>query len=201
MSIYSAEEPPTLPRQRSKAAPCLPAMNAAFPADDLHERTLGMLTLQLLGGHPEDVIAATDRLISAMRDFEHPSNMRDLRILRSLAELDLGSDAGNRAPATVTALHFARRIFPILNRQLSMDWISSLPPDCRTWPETAPSLTPREAEIVDLTARGLSNQEIAEQLWISEGTVKKHQSNLFRKLEVRNRTEAVAKARHFGLLL
>jgi DNA-binding CsgD family transcriptional regulator len=165
-------------------------MYAAFPADADHNRMLGRLTLQLLDGHPEDVLAVTDRLIGAIREAEHPSEARDLRILRSLAELDLGAgDAGDRAPAAATALHFAQRIFPKLARQLSMGSISPVA-----------ALTPREIEIVALTARGFSNQEIARQLWISEQTVKKHQSNLFRKLDVRNRTEAVTKARHFGLL-
>lgn len=202
MSIYSAEKPQTFPRQRSKASPSLPTMYAALPpAEADHNRMLGRLTLQLLDGHPEDVIAVTDRLIGAMREAEHSLEARDLRILRSLAELELcAGDAGDRAPAAATALHFAQRIFPKLARQLSMGSISPVAPGHRARPSTAPALTPREIEIVDLTARGFSNLEIARLLWISEQTVKKHQSNLFRKLEVRNRTEAVTKARHLGLL-
>jgi DNA-binding CsgD family transcriptional regulator len=59
-------------------------------------------------------------------------------------------------------------------------------------PTHAERLTAREAEIFDLVAVGLSNADIAERLWISPGTVKKHLDNIYAKLGVRNRTAAVA---------
>ena len=49
-------------------------------------------------------------------------------------------------------------------------------------------------------ARGASNQEIAEQLVITVGTVKSHINHILGKLEAHNRTEAVARAREWGLL-
>jgi DNA-binding NarL/FixJ family response regulator len=55
--------------------------------------------------------------------------------------------------------------------------------------ETSP-LTSREAEILDLAAAGYTNGRIARELWITEQTVKFHLSNTYRKLGVRNRTEA-----------
>jgi DNA-binding NarL/FixJ family response regulator len=61
-------------------------------------------------------------------------------------------------------------------------------------------LTERESEVLRALARGLSNREIAAQLWITEGTVKNHVSNLFAKLEVRDRTQAVLKAQALGLI-
>lgn len=62
-------------------------------------------------------------------------------------------------------------------------------------------LTGREREIMSLTAQGLSNPEIAVQLYVSAGTVKKHLYNAFGKLGARNRWEAVSTARSLGLLL
>jgi DNA-binding CsgD family transcriptional regulator len=58
----------------------------------------------------------------------------------------------------------------------------------------------REYEVLELIAHGLSNQEIADKLFVSLHTVKTHSSNLFIKLEVRRRTQAVRRAKELGLL-
>lgn len=55
----------------------------------------------------------------------------------------------------------------------------------------AEALSPREMEVLDLTAKGKSNADIARELFLSEHTVKTHLYNLFRKLGVANRTQAV----------
>jgi DNA-binding NarL/FixJ family response regulator len=62
-----------------------------------------------------------------------------------------------------------------------------------------PELTDREREILDLVARGLTNAEIARRLVISDKTVRNHVSNVFAKLHVAGRAEAVARARDAGL--
>lgn len=69
------------------------------------------------------------------------------------------------------------------------------PPAARKWlwghrPEADPDLSAREWEVLDLTARGLTNPQIAEQLGVTENTVKFHLQNIFQKLGVNNRTEA-----------
>ncbi len=61
-------------------------------------------------------------------------------------------------------------------------------------------LTEREREILALLARGASNREISEALYIAGGTVKNHLSNILSKLGVRDRTQAALKARELGLL-
>ena len=61
-------------------------------------------------------------------------------------------------------------------------------------------LTEREREILTLLARGASNREISETLYIASGTVKNHLSNILSKLGVRDRTQAALKARELGLL-
>jgi LuxR family maltose regulon positive regulatory protein len=61
-------------------------------------------------------------------------------------------------------------------------------------------LSERELEILRLIAAGCTNQEIADQLVIALGTVKRHTSNIFNKLDVDNRTSAVARAQAMGLI-
>ena len=62
------------------------------------------------------------------------------------------------------------------------------------------NITPREYEVLQLIAQGLSNQEIAERLFLSLNTVKTHTSNVFSKLDVQRRTQAIQKAKELGLL-
>lgn len=67
-------------------------------------------------------------------------------------------------------------------------------------PATPPAgLTPREAEVLAQVAKGLSNREVGEALFISAKTVSVHVTNLMAKLGVNNRTAAVARARELGL--
>jgi DNA-binding NarL/FixJ family response regulator len=61
-------------------------------------------------------------------------------------------------------------------------------------------ISKREAEILLLMHEGLSNQQIADKLFVSEHTVKKHISNIFLKLQVERRTEAVKKALELSIL-
>jgi DNA-binding NarL/FixJ family response regulator len=63
-----------------------------------------------------------------------------------------------------------------------------------------PLLSEREREVLGLIADGSTNREIAEALYLSPHTVKEHTSALYRKLQVRNRAEAVLRAQRMGLL-
>jgi LuxR family maltose regulon positive regulatory protein len=73
------------------------------------------------------------------------------------------------------------------------------PRQASTFPLIEP-LSERELEVLSLVAAGLSNREIAAKLVIAEGTVKKHLHNIFGKLNVRSRTQAVMRASELGLL-
>ena len=64
----------------------------------------------------------------------------------------------------------------------------------------AAGLTPRELQVLELIAGGLSNKEIAASIFVSENTVKTHSKRLFEKLNARRRTQAVAAGKELGIL-
>ncbi len=79
------------------------------------------------------------------------------------------------------------------------------PEQVKVIPPSAPQpliepLSDREIEVLQLIAQGLSNQEICNRLYLALSTVKGHNRNIFGKLQVQRRTEAVARARELGLL-
>ncbi len=61
-------------------------------------------------------------------------------------------------------------------------------------------ISKREREVLELMAKGFSNQEIADRLFVSLNTIKTHSSNLFLKLEVSRRTQAIQKAKELCLI-
>jgi DNA-binding CsgD family transcriptional regulator len=61
-------------------------------------------------------------------------------------------------------------------------------------------ISKREYEVLALLGTGMSNQEIADALFISQNTVKTHTSRLFEKLDVKNRTHAIIKSKELGII-
>jgi DNA-binding NarL/FixJ family response regulator len=66
-------------------------------------------------------------------------------------------------------------------------------------PSVITELTPRETEVLHLIAHGANNREIAQKLYISEGTVKNHVTNILNRLELRDRTQAAIFAKEWGI--
>jgi DNA-binding NarL/FixJ family response regulator len=90
---------------------------------------------------------------------------------------------------------------PILRQALDSDEFQSVGIGADTTElATAAGMTKKEQLVLDALARGLSNQQIAQELWVTEQTVKFHLSNIYRKLDVRNRTEAAQHALRRGLV-
>ena len=93
-------------------------------------------------------------------------------------------------------------IQPSIARKVVAEFTRFGTPTNRPQPPAQPSspdaLSEREMEILRLLAQGLSNREIADKLFITEGTVKNHVSNILAKLGVRDRTQAVLKAKENG---
>ena len=87
---------------------------------------------------------------------------------------------------------------PALTRRLIERYLAAPAPGAASDP--APDLTPREREVWLLIARGLSNQEVGQRLFLSEATVKAHVTRLLAKLGVRDRVQAVVAAYESGLV-
>ena len=96
-------------------------------------------------------------------------------------------------------------IDPAIARRI-LGWLSAQPPrplagQAADTPTPLPvALTPRERKILELVAQGLSNRDMADSLSISRLTVECHTKNIYRKLAVTSRTEAVYEGRRHGLL-
>ncbi len=129
--------------------------------------------------------------IAAMTSLEHALRLAEPEGFVRLF-VDLGRPMGQ-------LLQGARR------RQVMMPYVDSLleafgvaaAPGETGLPEP---LSPRELDVIRLVAAGLTNEEIASELFISPETVKKHTGNIYGKLGVGNRTEAAARARELGIL-
>jgi DNA-binding NarL/FixJ family response regulator len=102
--------------------------------------------------------------------------------------------AGIRVVAAGEAL-----LAPSVTRRLIDQFAAQLSPSGSD-PTLLKALTERESEVLGLLARGLSNAEIAEDLVLTEGTVKTHVKHLFEKLGLRDRTQAVILAYDIGLV-
>ncbi|WP_457029754.1 response regulator [Kitasatospora sp. P5_F3] len=89
---------------------------------------------------------------------------------------------------------------PSVTRRLIEDFARNRPAPRRDPRLRLNGLTPRETEVLELIARGLSNQQIAEQLVVAEQTVKTHIGRILAKLDLRDRAQAVVLAYESGLV-
>ncbi|HEY6409602.1 MAG TPA: response regulator transcription factor [Ktedonobacteraceae bacterium] len=96
----------------------------------------------------------------------------------------------------IRAVHMGGAIFSATIAQRLMHYFSTLEP---TVPRAFPDLTDREREILTLLAQGYTNTTIAERLVLSPKTVRNNVSNIFSKLQVVDRAQAILRARDAGL--
>ncbi len=88
---------------------------------------------------------------------------------------------------------------PTVTRRLIAD-VTSRRSTTRRKPAALSALTPREREVLELIARGMSNTEIADRLFVAEQTVKTHVGKVLSKLDLRDRAQAVVLAYESGLV-
>jgi DNA-binding NarL/FixJ family response regulator len=103
--------------------------------------------------------------------------------------------SGIRAVASGDAL-----LAPSVTRRVIEEFVRHPPATVRTLPPELGELTARELEVLKLIARGLSNAEIATELFVSETTVKTHVARVLMKLHLRDRVQGVVLAYESGLI-
>jgi DNA-binding NarL/FixJ family response regulator len=148
-------------------------------------------------------------LIRACRERLHSLRVIVLGASRNHVDIDAAFDAGALAYAVKTAhpedvaatirQTFDHTIFLASPASANGSTPGSSSPGASGDAESV-ALTKREREILALVAEGHSNRELARMLWVTEQTVKFHLSNIYRKLDVANRTEASRWAHRNGLV-
>jgi LuxR family maltose regulon positive regulatory protein len=189
-----------------QSARLLQRLLEAAEAGGRHSRAIEILTLQALAhqaeGDTDQAIAALERALALaepggfIRTFvdEGPPVARLLQRLRRKG---------------VAADYVERILVAFEWTDAQASW-AGRPAMDRKWPASSavhrPSsalvepLSARELEVLELIAKGLTNPEIASRLFLALNTVKGHTRNIYGKLDVHNRTQAVARARALGLL-
>ena len=206
-------------RERLRSAePVHSGQKAALP-DPRSSETLAALTLYIAQGRTQQALALIGPLQDAARHRGDQRAIEDLLLLRELAVLEQRrlqckpdeESAHENHNMIQLAVRFAERVFPVIQPGALVDsnplLSHSLETACFAGNRhpahteiAARRLSKRERQVLQLISTGRSNRAIASELFISEGTVKKHISNLLDKLGSSNRTQAVTIARGIGLL-
>jgi LuxR family maltose regulon positive regulatory protein len=181
---------------------------------------LVLLRFLVREGRSERALAAIEPAIENAERSGRRGDLLQLLLLRAVAEHDLGHE-----PAAVAALQeamaigaperYARsflslgaQLVPVLQasirlQQANGEVAQSLLNQMNAAGDGVDSsglLSQRELEVIHLVAAGESNRQIADHLFISEQTVKKHVSNIFIKFSVASRTQAIVRARQLGII-
>jgi LuxR family maltose regulon positive regulatory protein len=146
---------------------------------------------------------AQEHIIDAFAQLEH-----SLSIAEPEGYARVYLDEGAPAAELLTAFYLDPS-FPSHLRDYAHNLLRAFPksqlvagagPEVTGRPTLVEPLTKREREVLQLIYEGLSNQEIAEKLVLALNTVKRHTSNIYGKLDVSSRTQAIARARQLGLV-
>ena len=168
--------------------------------------------LDLISTHHPDVLVTSieaddpkmDGITCIRRACERQASLRTivLSAYDDTEHIDAALSAGAMAYVLKTAHpdDFAAAIRQSFEHSVYMAGMQSPPVDRAEAEADTRGLTRRELEILRLVAEGHSNAQLAKMLWVTEQTVKFHLSNIYRKLDVSNRTEAGRWAQVRGLL-
>lgn len=197
-----------------------------FPDFQLDRPAFTLARVRIAQGRVEEATRLLDQLLPTAEAEGRVGRVIEIQMLRALA-LQAGGDVAQAMIPLEQALSLAEpegyvRIFvdeglpmaqllyEAARRDIMPEQTSRLLAAFPAW-EPAPTspkrpeelvepLSERELEVLSLIAEGLSNQEVSQRLFISLATVKWHTSNIYGKLGVKNRTQAIAQARALGVL-
>ena len=160
-----------------------------------------LMDMQMPDGNGIDATAAILRMsphigVLMLTMFEDDDSVFAAMCVGARGYLLKGADRGEIGRA-ITAVYRGEAIFSPAIAQRLMTYFSRV--QHAAPPVIFPELSDREREVLALIAQGLSNAEIAARLVISGKTVRNHVSNIFAKLQVADRAQAIIRARESGL--
>jgi len=212
--------------EKHSDSPELTENNDFFTSRQQKYEHLVLARLLIARDRPEEALALLEPLLPKMEQGGRTDLVIEIQLLKALAFQKQG-DLGQALAALERALSLAepggfvrtfvdkaqpmaRLLYAAAARGIAPEYTGKLlaafplskatPPSPDLPTELVESLSARELQVLQLIAKGLSNKEIAQQLVLALPTVKWHTSNIYGKLAVKNRTQAVAKARTLGIL-
>jgi LuxR family transcriptional regulator, maltose regulon positive regulatory protein len=197
----------------------LPGIGPFGGTEAYYRASLIWVQAQVILGKPEETLSYLERQQSVAEAQDLRYRLIELSVAESQARKSMGADQ-LCFQALERALKLAQstgclRVFdqgPALNhllkeashRGICRDYIErimkTIGSSLNSGAERQEILSERELEILRLMVSGASNQEMADQLFVTIGTIKSHINHILGKLDARNRLEAVARARELGLL-
>jgi ATP/maltotriose-dependent transcriptional regulator MalT len=194
----------------------------------IYDKAVRAAARYILLHSPALVIDALDAAIESCRRRELAHRLVELLLIRALArqqqpdrvgaETDLVEAMGIAAPRAYQRVFLdeGRPLFALIDR-LDLERLSGSPaaplarrlqrtvrkndnPERHAVETRSEQLTRREVSILKRLESGLSNKEIAEAIFVSEGTLKWHLHNVYGKLDVKNRSGAISRAKEAGIL-
>jgi LuxR family maltose regulon positive regulatory protein len=200
----------------------------AYCEDDLGElnelESIVLARVWLAQGKQEEALTLLDKLLYNAELVKRTGNVIEIRLLQAMAwqaenkldravaflekALALAEKEGfiqvflDQGPAMELVLDRVIKKRGVRSQYARLVVTSQAPPASRSLPQSklVEPLSEREIEVLQLIANGHSNREIGERLFITTGTVKRHITNIYGKLGVRSRTQAIAQARELDIL-